>query len=85
MTAPGTRTAPHATSTVALPPERAFVIQLRAASDGDAELFAGRAEHVASGEVAHFGSVPELVAFVRQVLATDATPAAGEASAGPQR
>ena len=77
MTALGTRTALIAPSTVALPPERAFVIQLRAASDGDTELFAGRAEHVASGEAARFGSIPELVAFVRQVLASGATPTVG--------
>jgi hypothetical protein len=84
MIAPGTRTAPLAPSTVALPPERAFVIQLHAASDGDAELFAGRAEHVASGEAARFGSIPELVAFVRQVLASGATPPGGETRGGSE-
>lgn len=61
-------------SAVTLPPERAFVIQLHAAPEGGAEVFAGRAEHVASGETARFGSVPELIAFVRQVLASDAAP-----------
>ncbi len=65
---------PDLSNAVALPPERAFVIQLHAAPDDGAEIFAGRAEHVASGEAARFGSIPELIAFVRQVLASDATP-----------
>jgi hypothetical protein len=56
---------------VPLPPERAFVIQLRApAAAGGDDHFVGRAEHIASGAAAHFGSVRELVDFVRQVLAT---------------
>lgn len=45
-----------APSTALLPPERAFVIQLLAPPDGDAELFAGRAEHVATGETTRFGA-----------------------------
>ena len=51
-----------------LPPERAFVIQLRAPAAGGHDHFVGRAEHIASGAAAHFGSVRELVDFVRQVL-----------------
>lgn len=65
-----------ATGGVPLPPERAFVIQLRAPSAGDGELFVGRAEHIASGLAARFGSVTELVGFVQQVLAAQAQSAA---------
>ena len=62
-----------------LPPERAFVIQLRAPAAGGRDHFVGRAEHIASGAAAHFGSVRELVAFVRQVLS------AGERSPRSER
>lgn len=71
-----------APSTAALPPERAFVIQLLAPADGEAALFVGRAEHVATGEAAPFASVGELVAFVRHVLTSDATPPAGDTNGG---
>jgi hypothetical protein len=62
-----------------LPPERAFVIQLRAPAAGGDDHFVGRAEHIASGAAAHFGSVGELMDFVRQVLS------AGERSQRPER
>jgi hypothetical protein len=58
----------------ALPAERAFVIQLRAATDGGVP-FAGRVEHIASGLAARFASVAELIGFVQQVLAPPAQPA----------
>ena len=64
---------------VPLPPERAFVIQLRAPAAGGDDHFVGRAEHIASGAAAHFGSVRELIDFVSQVLAT------GERSHRPER
>jgi hypothetical protein len=64
---------------VPLPPERAFVIQLRAPAAGGHDHFVGRAEHIASGAAAHFGSVRELVGFVRQVLS------AGERSQRSER
>ena len=70
MTDDGDRPKDFATGGVPLPPERAFVIQLRAPADGDAELFTGRAEHIASGIAGRFASVQELIGFVRQVLAT---------------
>jgi hypothetical protein len=57
---------PHAG--VPFPPERAFVIQLRASAAAGDDHFVGRAEHIASGAAAHFGCVRELVDFVRQVL-----------------
>jgi len=66
------------TGALPLPPERAFVIQLRAPAEGDGELFVGRAEHIASGLAARFGSVSELMGFVQQVLAARAQSPAGE-------
>jgi hypothetical protein len=60
--------------TTPLPPERAFVVQLRAQADGRGEVFEGRAEHIASGAAAHFASVAELIAFVTQVLSVGAEP-----------
>lgn len=67
-----------ATGAVPLPPERAFVIQLRAPSAGGGELFVGRAEHIASGLAARFGSVTELIGFMTQVLAAEAQSPAGK-------
>jgi hypothetical protein len=52
-----------------LSPERgAFVIQFRASADVEQGRFEGRVEHVASGEVGHFQTPEQLVAFVRHVL-----------------
>jgi hypothetical protein len=48
---------------VPLPPERAFVVQLRLQSDPGEELFVGRVEHLASGEFVRFRSAAELLAF----------------------
>jgi len=56
-------------STAPLPPERAFVVQLRARTHPTGELFAGRAEHLASGAAEHFGCAAELLAFMAKVLA----------------
>jgi len=67
-----------AAGAVPLPPERAFVIQLRAPSARDGGLFVGRAEHIASGLAARFGSVAELIGFVKQVLAAQAQSPAGK-------
>ena len=52
-----------------LPAERAFVVQLRAQVDPNGELFVGRAEHMASGTAARFGSAEDLIAFITKVLA----------------
>ncbi len=46
-----------------LSPDRAFVVHFYAAPAG-AEIEAGRAEHVRSGQTTHFGSWEELAAFV---------------------
>jgi hypothetical protein len=52
---------------VPLPPERAFVVQRRLQGDPGGELFAGRVEHIASGEFVRFGSAAELLAFIAKV------------------
>ena len=78
MTSDSSRVPDFATGAVPLPPERAFVIQLRAPSAGDGELFVGRAEHIASGLAARFGSVMELIGFVQQVLAAQGQSPAGK-------
>jgi hypothetical protein len=52
-----------------LPPDRAFVVQLRAQRDAGAELIAGRVEHLTSGAAERFDSAEGLIAFVTRVLA----------------
>jgi hypothetical protein len=44
------------------------VVQLRPQSGPDADLFAGRAEHLASGTAARFERSDELLEFMRSVL-----------------
>jgi hypothetical protein len=48
---------------------RAFVIQFRAETDVTAGRFAGRVEHVVSGQATHFSSLEELLGFIARVLA----------------
>jgi hypothetical protein len=50
-----------------LPPERAFVVQLRPLTDPAGELFVGRVEHMASGAVFRFGSAVELTDFITRI------------------
>ena len=52
----------------ALPPERAFVLQLRREAEGEAAGFVGRIEHVTSGRNTRFQSVDQAVAFIANVL-----------------
>jgi len=52
---------------VPLPPERAFVVQLRPRAEPGGEPFVGRVEHIASGEFVRFGSAAELLAFMVNV------------------
>jgi hypothetical protein len=52
---------------VPLPPELAFVVQLRPQADPGGEIFVGRVEHIASGEFVRFGSAAELLAFMANV------------------
>jgi len=52
-----------------LPTNRAFVVQFRAPPAGAAPTYAGRVEHLDSGQVARFQSLEELVGFMVGVLA----------------
>ena len=52
-----------------LSPHRAFVVQLREQADVEHGRWAGRVEHVTSGQATHFQSLEELVAFVAQIVA----------------
>ena len=52
-----------------LPRQRAFVVQLQAQADATPERFAGRVEHVISGQAVHFHSLDECLAFIARVLA----------------
>ena len=52
-----------------LPTNRAFVVQLRAQPPGTLLCWDGRVEHVVSGQMTHFHSLEELLAFMRRVLA----------------
>lgn len=56
-----------ARSAAPLPPERAFVVQLRAARVAQGEIFTGRVEHVSSGEAVRFESAAELLAFIARI------------------
>lgn len=54
-------------SKVRLPANRAFVVQF-AAEPAKEDLFHGRAEHLASGQVVQFKSLDHLAEFVAEVL-----------------
>ncbi len=59
---------------VTLPAERAFVVWLRGDCRPGEQDLRGRVEHVRSGDLAHFESLAELVAFLaRLTSAGDAT------------
>lgn len=47
---------------------RAFVVQFGAATDVEAGCWAGRVEHVVSGQATHFHTLEELLGFIRRVL-----------------
>jgi hypothetical protein len=55
-------------SGIDLPPDRAFVLQLDSRTQPPRRMM-GRAEHITSGRVGHFGSLAELLAFLTNVLA----------------
>jgi len=48
---------------------RAFVVQFRAETNVEGGRYAGRVEHVVSGQAAHFQSLENLLAFIARVLA----------------
>jgi hypothetical protein len=52
----------------ALPAWKAFVVQFTRESEGLAETFSGRVEHLSSGRRARFASPEELVATLRRLL-----------------
>lgn len=57
-----------------LSPHRAFVVQFQAETKVACRRYAGRVEHVVSGQATHFTSLEELLAFIGQVLATVRAP-----------
>ena len=59
----------HRSSQSRFPAHRAFVVQVAMAELGMPDSPLGRAEHVVSGQAAHFASWAELVAFIERVLA----------------
>jgi hypothetical protein len=52
-----------------LPTNRAFVVLFRAQPAGAPMGWDGRVEHVVSGQMTHFHSLEELLAFICRVLA----------------
>jgi hypothetical protein len=52
-----------------LPSNRVFVVQFRAQPAGASSSYDGRVEHIASGQVARFHSLEELLAFIVSVPA----------------
>ncbi len=59
---------PAQTPASPLLPPWAFVVQFRVETDLAQGRCTGRAEHVVSGQAAHFQSLEELVAFLTRVL-----------------
>jgi hypothetical protein len=53
-----------------LPTNRAFVVQWRIQPPGAPLAWDGRVEHVVSGQMTHFRSLDELLAFICRVLST---------------
>jgi len=51
-----------------LPTNRAFLVQFRTPSTGMPSSYAGRVEHVVSGQMARFHSLEELLVFMMGVL-----------------
>jgi hypothetical protein len=51
-----------------LPTNRAFLVQFRTQPSGIPLSWDGRVEHVVSGQVKHFRSLEELLAFMVRVL-----------------
>jgi hypothetical protein len=57
-----------------MPPERAFVVQFRQATQSEPGWFSGRVEHMMSGQFASFAGSRELTAFFRRVLNQQLSP-----------
>lgn len=54
------------------------MLQFSERADATPRLFAGRVEHVVSGQATHFRTVDELLTFITGILAASAGP--GDAS-----
>lgn len=65
------------TQAVALPANRAFVVQFQGTDAGQAAEMAGRVEHLTSGHRVRFQSWEELHSFIEQELARLEQAAAG--------
>ena len=65
----GVHITPDPTADRPLPVQRAFVVQLHATAAVAQGQLSGRVEHVLSGQVAHFHTLDELLAFIARVLA----------------
>jgi len=63
--------------------QRAFVIQFQPRTTATPERFAGRVEHVGSGDAIHFASPPELLAFLSRQLGSPVREARKDAVAPP--
>ena len=59
---------PDPTADRPLPVQRAFVVQLHATAAVAQGQLSGRVEHVLSGQVAHFHTLDELLAFIARVI-----------------
>jgi hypothetical protein len=57
-----------------LPANPAFVVPFRAQPSRASRGWEGHVEHVVSGQVTHFHSLEELLAFIRRVLTDVQTP-----------
>ena len=55
-----------------LTPRRAFVVQFRAQTRHEQELYTGRVEHITSGHATRFRSLDELIKFLTRVLTEEA-------------
>lgn len=60
-----------------LPPDQAFIVQLRPQTAPDT-LFVGRLEHIVTGAVRRFGSAEELLALLARLSRTHANPTRDE-------
>jgi hypothetical protein len=63
----------------AMSPDWAFVVQLREPSELSLGWFAGRVEHMMSGQSTAFATPQELVEFFRRVMNQKMSPSQGKA------
>ena len=61
-----------------LPTNRAFVVRFRAQPPETPLSWDGRVEHIVSGQVAHFHTLEELLAFIHRVLTDGSAPPGAE-------